>query len=98
MLDSAIANFDTRDHRSGTANGTAAACALANLARVGLARAQLQAGRNAAGHRRGAVACRPASRSACTYVDDSGNRTRLGNRLWQFTLDRGSISVAAAFR
>ena len=32
------------------------------------------------------------------YVDDLANRTRLSNRLWQFTLDRGSMSVSAAFR
>jgi len=32
------------------------------------------------------------------YVEDLANRTRLSNRLWQFTLDRGSMSVSAAFR
>ncbi len=31
-------------------------------------------------------------------VDDLANRTRLSNRLWQFTLDRGSMSVSADFR
>ena len=31
-------------------------------------------------------------------IDDPAQRTRLGNRLWQFTLDRGSITVAPAYR
>ncbi|MGQ0642180.1 MAG: hypothetical protein ACT4P6_15640, partial [Gemmatimonadaceae bacterium] len=32
------------------------------------------------------------------YIDDLAQRNRLGNRLWQFTLDRGSISIAPAYR
>lgn len=96
MLDSAIAAFNTASS-IGTANGSAAAVALANLAKVGLARAHLQAGNNAQ-----AVTAAQSVPAGFTftlnYVDDSGNRTRLGNRLWQFTLDRGSITVAPAFR
>jgi hypothetical protein len=96
MLDSAVAAFETAIS-VGTANGTAAGTSLANLARVGLARAQLQAGRAQA-----AIAAANAVPAGftfnMTYVDDVGNRTRLGNRLWQFTLDRGSITVAPAFR
>jgi hypothetical protein len=33
-----------------------------------------------------------------SYTDDLNNRTRLSNRLWQFTFDRGSMSVAAAYQ
>jgi hypothetical protein len=96
MLDSAAASFETAIS-VGTANGTTAGVQLANLARVGLARTQLQAGRGPA-----AIAAAQAVPAGftfnMTYVDDAGNRTRLGNRLWQFTLDRGSISVAPAYR
>ncbi len=96
MLDSAVTAFELAI-ATGTANGTTAGVQLANLARVGLARTQLQAGRNAQ-----AVAAANAVPAGYTfnmvYVDDVGNRTRLGNRLWQFTLDRGSISVAPAYR
>jgi hypothetical protein len=96
MLDSAVTAFELAIS-TGTANGTAAGVQLANLARVGLARTQLQAGRNSQ-----AVAAATAVPAGFSfnmiYVDDPGSRTRLGNRLWQFTLDRGSISVAPAWR
>ncbi len=32
------------------------------------------------------------------FADDPENRTRLSNRMWQFTFDRGSISVAPAYQ
>jgi hypothetical protein len=96
MLDSAIANF-TEAITIGGANGTAAAVALANAARVGRARAYLQDGQPAL-----ALADAQAVPAAFEYrfnfVDDAGNRTRLSNRMWQFTFDRGSISVSPAFR
>lgn len=96
MLDSAIAAFN-KAITIGTANGSSGAVALANLAKVGLARTHLQAGNKAQ-----AVSAAQSVPAGfvfnMTYVDDSGNRTRLGNRLWQFTLDRGSITVAPAFR
>lgn len=96
MLDSAIANF-TVAITKGTANGTAAATTLANVARVGRARANHQRGNTAAASTdAGSV---PAGFSySFTHLDDPGNRTRLSNRMWQFTQDRGSISVAAAFQ
>lgn len=96
MLDSAIASFNTAIS-VGTANASATGVSLANLARVGLARAQLQAG-NGAAAAAAAQSVPDGFEFNLNYVDDLANRTRLGNRLWQFTLDRGSISVAPAFQ
>ena len=96
MLDSAVASF-TRAITIGTATNVADGTLLANIARVGRARAHLQAGRkpqaltDATAVPAGFVFTMP-------YVDDLANRTRLSNRLWQFTLDRGSMSVAEPWR
>jgi hypothetical protein len=96
MLDSAIANF-TAAITKGTANGTTAAVQLANVARVGRARAYLQRGNKTSAAADAASV--PAGFSfSFTHLDDPTNRTRLSNRMWQFTFDRGSISVAPAFR
>ena len=96
MLDSAIANFGAAITK-GTANGTAAAVQLANVARVGRARANLQRGNKSAAATDAASV--PAGFTfSFTHLDDPTNRTRLSNRMWQFTFDRGSISVAPAFR
>ena len=96
MLDSAVANF-TNAITVGRANASADAVALANTALVGRARAHLQAGRKAL-----AAADADAVPAGFVFnlpfIDDLGNRTRLSNRLWQFSFDRGSISVAPAFR
>ncbi|MCO4101580.1 hypothetical protein [Gemmatimonas sp.] len=96
MLDSAIASF-ARAITVGSANATADGIQLANIARVGLARAQLQAGRTEE-----AIAAARAVPAGFVFniatIDDPAQRTRLGNRLWQFTLDRGSITVAPAYR
>lgn len=96
MLDSAVANF-TKAITIGNANGTPDGVAIARASLVGRARAHLQAGRKSdALTDANAV---PAGFSAnLGYIDDLAFRNRLGNRLWQFTLDRGSISVAPAFR
>lgn len=96
MLDSAIANFSVAITK-GTANGSAAAVQLANVALVGRARANLQDG-NGAGATADANAVPAGFSYSFTFVDDAGNRTRLSNRMWQFTFDRGSISVASVFR
>lgn len=96
MLDSAIANF-TAAITKGTANGTAGAVTLANVARVGRARANLQRG-NGAAATTDANAVPAGFTYSFSYVDDAANRTRLSNRMWQFTFDRGSISVAPIFR
>lgn len=96
MLDSAVANF-TKAIASGAANGTTAGVQLANVARVGRARAYLQLGKKAE-----AIADANLVPAGFTfnfnYVDDAGNRTRLNNRLWQFTSDRGSISVSPLYQ
>ncbi|HEX4933238.1 MAG TPA: hypothetical protein VFV33_08670, partial [Gemmatimonadaceae bacterium] len=96
MLDSAVAHFTTAI-TIGTANATADGVALANAARVGRARAQLQAGRGA--QAAADAASVPAGFTYnLPYVDNLAQRTRLGNRFWQFTLDRGSIGVSEPFR
>jgi starch-binding outer membrane protein, SusD/RagB family len=96
LLDSAVAYFTTAI-TVGTANATTDGLNLARAALVGRARAHLQAGRktqaaaDAAAVPAGFVFSLP-------YIDDLAQRNRLGNRLWQFTLDRGSISIAPAYR
>jgi hypothetical protein len=81
----------------GTANATTEGIALANAARVGRARAKLQKGDNA-----GAAADAAATPTGFVYnlryTDDLNNRTRLSNRIYQFSYDRGSITVAPGFR
>src|SRR5688572_20626672 len=96
MLDSAVANF-TSAQTIGNAIATTDSRNLANAALVGRARAHLQAGRkpqaatDAAAVPAGFVFNLP-------FVDDLANRNRMSNRLWQFTLDRGSMTVAEASR
>jgi hypothetical protein len=96
MLDIAVQRF-TRAIDVGRTLTGAEASNIVNSSLVGRARAHLQAGRAAQ-----ALADAnqvPAGFSySLPYVDDVGNRTRLSNRLWQFTVDRGSIGVAPAFR
>ena len=64
---------------------------------MGRARAKLQKGDNA-GASADAAAVPAGFSYSLSYTDDLNNRTRLSNRLWQFTFDRGSISVAAAYQ
>jgi hypothetical protein len=96
MLDSAVAHF-TGAASEGTAAGGAEGPAMANAARVGMARAYLQAGNTAQ-----AIATANGVPAGFTYnlnyVDDLSNRTRLSNRMWQFVRDRGSIAVAPTWR
>ncbi len=95
MLDSAIANFNIAV-TVGTAIG-ASASSYVNAANVGIARANLQKGQYAAATT--AAALVPANFVFnLNYVDDLANRTRLSNTYWQFTRDRGSISVDTAWR
>lgn len=96
LLDSAIAYFSTAI-TVGTANASADGLALARASLVGRARAQLQAGRKAQAAT-DAQAVPAAFVFNLPYIDDLAQRNRLGNRLWQFTLDRGSISIAPAYR
>lgn len=96
MLDSAVVHF-TNAISIGTANGSADGVAIANAAKVGRARAHLQAGRGA--QAAADAASVPADFTfSLPFVDNLAQRTRLGNRFWQFTSDRGSIGVAEAFR
>lgn len=81
----------------GNANASADGIKLANASAVGLARARLQAGDKAGAQ--AAAALVPAGFVFnVTYTDDLANRQRLSNRIYQFTYDRGSISVAPAYR
>jgi starch-binding outer membrane protein, SusD/RagB family len=95
-LDSAVFWF-SRAVDVGTANGTADGKALANAALVGRARAKLQKG-DKAGAAADAALVPAGFNYDLTYTDDLSNRTRLSNRLWQYTFDRGSMSVAAAYQ
>jgi hypothetical protein len=92
MLDSAIAEF-TAAITVGRANGSAEAVQLANTALVGRARAKLQKG-DKAGAATDADAVPAGFVFNMPYVDDLGNRARLGNNVWILTQDRGSQSVA----
>jgi hypothetical protein len=96
MLDTAIVWF-TKAADVGNANGTADGKALANASLVGRARAKLQKG-DKAGAKADADAVPAGFTYSLTYTDDLNNRTRLSNRAWQFTFDRGSISVAAFYQ
>lgn len=96
MLDSAVVHF-TSANTIGKANATGPAVALANAALVGRARAHLQAGRGAQAAA-DATAVPAGFVFNLPFVDNLAQRTRLGNRFWQFTSDRGSIGVALAFR
>ena len=95
MLDSAVAHF-TLAISQGDAAGSDGPT-LANAARVGLARAHLQAGRLTE-----AIAAAntvPAGFNYnLNYVDDLAQRFRLANRMWFYVRDRGSIAVAPVWR
>lgn len=96
-LDSAIYWF-SKAITVGQANGTATGISYANAALVGRARAYLQEGNNTAAAA-DAAAVPAAFVLNLQYVQDlSANETRLVNRMWQYTFDRGSTDVAAAFR
>lgn len=96
MLDSAIAQFNLAVTRGSGAGGTDGN-ALANAARVGIARAELQAGRPAQ-----AIAAAQSVPAGfvfnLNFQDDLAQRGRLANKMWQFVRDRGSIAVAPAWR
>jgi hypothetical protein len=97
-LDSAIFWF-SKAITVGQANATATGISYANAALVGRARAELQEG-NLAAATTDANAVPAAFVFNLTYFQDlsAANETRLVNRLWQFTFDRGSTDVAVAFR
>ena len=96
MLDSAIAHFNLAVSR-GDASTDAEGEDIANAARVGIARAELQAGRPAQ-----AIAAAQSVPAGFVFElefqDDLANRGRLANKMWQFVRDRGSIAVAPTWR
>jgi len=95
MLDSAVAQFTLAISRGDAAGGEGPT--LANAARVGVARAQLQAGRLPEAI--AAAATVPAAFNFnLTYIDDLAQRFRLANRMWFYVRDRGSIAVAPIWR
>ena len=96
MLDTAIAHF-TSAMTIGTAINSTASLAMGNAALVGRARAKLQKG-DGAGATADANAVPAAFNYNLEYFDDLSQRTRVGNRMWQFTADRGSIAIAPAWR
>lgn len=98
MLDSAVVHFTSVIDIATAIGGTDTSISnRAAAARVGRARAHLQRGNTAA-----AIADANAAPAGLNYrllyFDDLSNRTRVGNRLWQFTADRGSIAIAPAWR
>ena len=95
MLDSAVARL-TLAISQGDAAGSDGPN-LANAARVGLARAHLQAGRLPEAI--AAAGTVPAGFNYnLNYVDDLAQRFRLANRMWFYVRDRGSIAVAPIWR
>jgi hypothetical protein len=96
MLDSATFWF-SKAIDVGRANASTDGVALANAALVGRARAKLQKGDNA-GAATDANAVPAGFEYLLRYTDDAGNRGRLGNDVYIFSFDRGSISVAPWYR
>ena len=96
LLDSAIVYF-TKGVDIGNANASADGKALANASLVGRARAKLQKG-DKAGAAADAAAVPAGFNFDLRMTDDLSNRTRLSNRIYQFTFDRTSISVAPFYR
>jgi hypothetical protein len=96
LLDSAIVYF-TKGVDIGKAANSADGTALANASLVGRARAKLQKG-DKAGAAADAAAVPAGFNFDLRMTDDLSNRTRLSNRLYQFTFDRSSISVAPFYR
>src|SRR6266511_3877499 len=95
MLDSAVARFTLAVAQGDSAKGEG--LILARAARVGIARAELQAGRLPQ-----AIAAANAVPAGfnynLNYVDDLAQRFRLANRMWFYVRDRGSIAVAPIWR
>ncbi len=96
LLDSAIVYF-SKGVDIGNANGSTDGKALANASLVGRARAKLQKG-DKAGAAADAAAVPAGFNFDLRMTDDLSNRTRLSNRIYQFTFDRTSISVAPFYR
>lgn len=96
LLDTAIVYF-TKGVDIGKAANSADGTALANASLVGRARAKLQKG-DKAGAAADAAAVPAGFNFDLRMTDDLANRGRLSNRIYQFTFDRPSISVAPFYR
>jgi hypothetical protein len=96
MLDSAITHFQAAI-TIGVAANTTASIAMANASRVGSARAKLQK-KDGPGATADANAVPAGFSYNAEYFDDLSQRTRVSNRLWQFTADRGSMAISPAWR
>jgi hypothetical protein len=96
MLDTAIFWFN-KGVDVGNANASVDGKNLANASLVGRARAKLQKG-DKAGAKADADAVPVGFTLNLNYVDDLNNRTRLSNREWQYTFDRGSLSVTSFYQ
>ncbi len=96
LLDTATFWFNT-GRTVGLANGTVDGVSLANAAALGLARARLQIGDNA-----GALAAAALVPAGFVYnmlyLQDLTNANRIENKIWQYTFDRSSVSVAAGYQ
>lgn len=96
MLDLANERL-TAARQIGTSAGGAAGTSIANAAAVGLGRALLQAGQ--AVEAAAAVRDVPEAFVFLMYTqDDPANRARLGNHLWEATVDRASLVVPPVYR
>jgi len=96
MLDLAVERL-TSARDIATASGGTTGTSIANAASVGLGRALLQAGK--ATEAAAAVHGVPDSFEYLLYTqDDPANRARLGNHLWEATVDRASLVVPPVYR
>lgn len=96
MLALAVERLTDARAKAQTATG-AEAVAIANAAAVGLARAHLTAGR--ASEASAAAALVPAGFEMLLYnIDDPANRPRLGNKLYEATVDRAAAVVPPIYR
>ncbi|MEX2528395.1 MAG: hypothetical protein WEA09_12225 [Gemmatimonadota bacterium] len=96
LRDHAVQRF-SRAIEVASASASSAAPAIRDAALVGRARTYLQAGQRGQAQA-DAQQVPDGFVFTMTYQDDAANRTRLANRIWQFTQDRGSVSVAPAYR
>lgn len=82
---------------AGLAAGGAEGGQVATAALVGLARTHLTAGRR--GEAAAAADAVPAAFEMALFnIDDAANRARLGNKLWEATVDRAAAVVPPAYR
>lgn len=96
MLDRAVEKLTLARNEALQAGGSEAA-GMAQAALVGIARAHLQAGRDAEAAA-AAAQVDPGFVYEFRYVDDAANRGRVGNNVWNFTTSRQSLVVPPEYR